>query len=436
MKQLNIHFIGIGGSGMSSLAQLMNSYKCKISGSDQLDSSKISRLKSEGIKINIGHKKENLVFKNYDYVVYSSAVSKDNPEILEAKNRELNCLSYPEAIGLLTKKFKTILICGTHGKTTTTAMIAATLLQNKLDPTVIIGAETKELGNNNFKKGDSEYLVLEACEYREAFLNYRADFIVINNIEPDHLDYFKNATNYFKAFEKLLLKNKKALIIANQEDKNVLNVLKRAKVKKVKFFKFNTELNSKLKLKIPGDHNLKNASAAFALSEVLSLNSIKSITALNNFVGAKRRQEILGKVGKTTFVDDYGHHPTEIKVTLAALKNKYGKKSKLICIFQPHQYSRTKALLKDFAKSFTDADVVIIPNILNVRDTQKDLKSISVAKLVSSINKKSKNAIDGLGLQNTLQLLRNSYKDYDIVLTLGAGNINSLAEQFLKGASK
>ncbi|MFA5830074.1 MAG: UDP-N-acetylmuramate--L-alanine ligase [Candidatus Gracilibacteria bacterium] len=443
----NIHFIGIGGSGMSGLARILNIIGKKISGSDQNVSNTFLALKSENLKIHAGHKAQNIPAKT-DLVVYSAAVPKKNPELLEAQKRKLPCLTYPQAVGLLTQHYQTISICGTHGKTTVTAMTALSFAAAKQDPTVIVGATLKEFNHKNERFGKSEYFILESCEYRRGFLNYHPKVIVITNIEPDHLDYYKNLQDYRSAFQEFCEKlPKDGLIICNSDDENINYVMGKIKnhpkiitfgtnkkadyqIKSNKIY-HNKKLLGSLDLKIPGQHNLMNAAAAIALTHHLKFDLGKIFQALNNYHGASRRFEVKGKIGKTVFIDDYGHHPTEIKATLKAAREKFGKK-KILCIFQPHQYSRTYKLLNGFADSFNDVDEVIIPNILNVRDSAADLKKINEQILVQKIAKFQPNVSYGKGLENTTKIVQKKLKDYDVIITMGAGDVYKLADNLLK----
>ncbi len=443
----NIHFIGIAGSGMSGLARLLHKKGKKITGSDQNANNTFLALKKENIKVALGHKAGNLP-KNAELVIYSPAVDDNNPELKEAKKRKLKCLTYPQAVGLLTQNYTTISVCGTHGKTTTTSMLALGLIAAKQDPTVIVGASLKEFKQKNERLGKGDYFVLESCEYRRGFLNYCPKIIVITNIEPDHLDYYKNLKDYINAFQEFCEKlPKDGLIVCNIDDANVKEVIKKIKNKPtvVTFGKSpnadyrlqnsqiyfgNTRL-AELNLKIPGQHNLMNAAAVIALAHHLKIELKPVLKSLHSYHGAARRYELKGKIGKTIFIDDYAHHPTEIKATLKAAREKFPSK-KILCVFQPHQYSRTYKLLNGFAESFNDVDEVIIPNILKVRDSAADLKKVNVAKLIQKISKHQPNINDGNGLKNTTKIIKKNIKSYDVVITMGAGDVYKIADDLLK----
>lgn len=441
-----LHFIGIGGSGMSGLARIMKAQGKIVTGSDLNAGHTIDALKKEGIAITLGQTSGKIPAKT-EMVVYSPAVPSTNPERLEAQKKHLQQYSYPEAVGLLTGTKSTICISGTHGKTTTTAMSAAVFLKAKKDPSVIVGATIRELKNRNAHNGKGKDLIIESCEYRRGFLHYDPQTIIITNVEADHLDYYKNLADYKKAFVEFVNKlPKNGMVIANHDDKNIRNILQNNRKVKIHWFgksagseyllKKNT-VNRKgkkiaeLNLGIPGEHNLMNATAVIALAGTHKIPMKTAIQALDNYKGSSRRFETVGYLGKAIVIDDYGHHPTEIKATLRAARQKYGKKAKILCVFQPHQFSRTLKLLKDFMKAFTDADEVIIPNIYGVRDKASDLKKMNTDKLVKAISKKHRHITNGHGFESTIKKIR-AKKNYDIIITMGAGDVYKIAEQLIQ----
>ena len=447
----HIHCIGIGGSGMSALAAILKESGITVSGSDQKSSETTKKLSVRGIHIVIGHASD-AIPSAAELVVYSPAVPYDNVERAAARGRGLTELSYPEAVGSLTKIKKTIAVCGTHGKTTTTGMITAAFLGAGKDPTVIIGSPTSELEGRNERLGEGEELILEACEYCRSFLSYRPHAIVITNIEIDHLDYYRDEEDYMRAFREFL-KNiaPGGIIVGNMDDLKVEQLCNEAEKSdqkpKIIFFGKNREADYRLEknrltrhgeviseffLQIPGEHNIMNAAAAFAAATECGLDSGRVEAAINNYGGAERRFQIKGTVGKTIIIDDYGHHPTEIKATLAAARTRYGKEAKILCIFQPHQYSRTSKLLPRFSLAFSDADEVIVPNIYQVRDTEEDVHSITPEKLVDAIAKNHPATSYGDGMDKTFTYVRDHLKKFDVVITMGAGDITTLADRLLK----
>lgn len=420
----NIHCIGIKGAGLSALAGLLRDKGKTISGSD-----------STGPP----HDTENIT-PEMNLVIYSSAIPEENIERKAAHSMGIPQLSYPEALGLLTDDYKTIAICGTHGKTTTTAM-AATILQEIIDPTVLVGATVPELDNKNYRAGEGEHLIIEACEYQRHFLHYTPAVVILTNIEIDHLDYFKDEADYLDAFNSFLLKIVEGgAIIANEDDKNVQKVCEwiqqeRTDITIIPYGKKSPEFR-KFDLSIPGDHNVYNATAALVAAEnITKIDKTKAIETLNTFKGTGRRFEQFLRSNGQIIIDDYAHHPTAIRATLRAARKKFGADKKILCVFQPHQYSRTIKLLKGFASSFADADEVIIPNIYQVRDTAEDLQSMSPETFVKEISKHHPAAFYGYGLEKTFKDIQNRTEEFDVIITMGAGDITTLSEK-LKSSSK
>jgi UDP-N-acetylmuramate--alanine ligase len=412
---MRIHFVGIGGIGVSALARYYLEKGHKISGSDLVCSEITEALEKKGVKIFIGeHKKENLS-KDADLVVYSSAVQKDNPELKKAKKLKIKCQSYPQALGKLTKQHFTIAITGTHGKSTTTAMIGLLLVKANFDPTIIVGTKLKEFNNSNCRVGKSKYLVIEACEHKESFLNYSPDIAVITNIEPDHLDYYKTFNNVKRAFDKFAKKLKKnGVLITEREYKNPK---KFKKLKKI--------------LKVPGEHNISNALATLAVARVLKIPDKISFKALSEYKGIWRRFEItkILNLKPYTLINDYAHHPTEVQVTLKTAREKYSKK-KIWCVFQPHQYQRTYHLFNDFIKVCRKnlIDKLIITDIYTVAGREKEYlkKKVNSEKLVKVINKKN---VIYLPNENILNFLKENIQNIDVLIIMGAGDIYNLTNR-------
>lgn len=442
----NIHIIGIGGIGISAIARILAKQGHKVTGSDQNESHNTNLLSHEGITVIIGQKAENIP-ESTDLVIFTTAIPKSNPEFQEAENRKLKMLSYPQTIGLITKYFRTISICGTHGKTTTTALLGLMLEACQADPTVIVGSLLKEYGDKNERLGQSNWLVLESCEYQEAFLNYQPEIVVLTSIEPEHLDYFQTAANYLQAFRKFLQKiPSNGLLVANSDDLNIQTLISEQNWpfpiytygKNSGIFRYNSthitlpeKENLPLKLAIPGDHNLANTTAAIAVISWLNLDQKIAMESISTFRGAARRFEIKGHLGKATLVDDYGHTPTEIKATLQGAKQFFGQNSNILVIFQPHQYSRTHHFLKDFGLAFTEATTVLVPNIYRSRDTDEDLASVNVDQLIEQINLNSitQKALNTHNFQETLNYVKEHAAEYDAILTIGAGDITNISEQ-------
>jgi len=457
---MKIYFIGIGGIGVSALARYYLAKGNIVSGSDLVSSEITQALKKAGVKIKIGkHKKEN-VPKDADLVIFSPAIQKTNPELkaafkIQHSTFNIQVLSYPQALGELTKQHFTIAISGTHGKSTTTAMAALILIKAGLNPTVIIGTKLKEFGDSNFRIGgnpnpkykilNTKYLVIEADEHMASFLNYWPKIIVLTNIEKDHLDYYKNLENILKTFKKYvdhLPEN--GVLVANWDDKNINSKLQIPNTKQITSSKYQIKKYSlkqpeakKLKkiLKIPGEHNVYNALAALSAARVLKIPDTISFKALSKYKGAWRRfEEHEVKIGncKLKIISDYGHHPTKVRVTLDAAREKYPKKE-IWCVYQPHQYQRTYYLFRDFVKVFRKApiDKIIITDIFDVagREEKSIKQKVNSEKLVKAINKKR---ISYLPTKKISDYLKNNLRGGEVVIIMGAGDIYNLAAHLTK----
>lgn len=428
-NELNIFCIGIGGSGLSALAALLHEKGNNVSGQDSSASAFTDSLTKNGISVSVGADKQNIP-ENTDLVIYSAAVPESNPLRLEAQEKGIRLLSYPQAVGELTKQYKTVAVCGTHGKTTTTAMIAL-LMAHFDDPTVLVGANISELNNKNYCVGkEGGFLILEACEYQRHFLEYNPQIIVLTNVELDHLDYFKDEEDYYSAFKEFIGKlEPNGSLICNLQDTNCENVAATTPNR------IDYQPDSSIELSIPGDHNKANASAALAaVKHILNLSDDQLQQAkelLFNFKGTSRRFELIGEKDGTKIYDDYAHHPTAIKATLKAAREKFGPQAKILCIFQPHQYSRTKKLYKDFLSAFADTDSVIIPNIYKVRDSEADAQAVSAEQLAKDLAANHPDSQFGNGLDNTLKTIKPLLPDYDVVITMGAGDISELPQRII-----
>ena len=442
---MKVHFIGIGGIGVSALAKYYIGKGHRVSGSDLVGSEITDALKKKGVKIFIGpHKKEN-VPKGVDLVIYSPAVQKTNPELKKAFNIQyskfnIQILSYPEALGKLTKQHFTIAISGTHGKSTTTAMLALILIKAGLDPTVIIGTKLKEFGDSNFKAGKSKYLVIEADEHFASFLNYWPKIIVLTNIEKDHLDYYKNLKNILRTFSKYVshLPNDSVLVI-NGDDKNIRRMLisnsqflisKQIPIKKYSLKQPEAKQLKKI-LKVPGEHNVYNALAALTAARALKIPDKISFRALSEYKGAWRRFEeydLKFKNYKLKIISDYGHHPTKVRVTLLAAREKWPRK-RIWCVYQPHQYQRTYYLFRDFVKVFRQApiDKIIITDIFDVvgRENTEIKKKVNSERLVKAIRKKN---VIYLKKEEILDYLKKNVPQYEVLIIMGAGDIYKISK--------
>jgi len=446
---MNVHLIGIGGIGVSALAQYYLSKGYKVSGSDLVVSEITDFLKKKGIEININPKSQipnpnqarnpnDQINILPDMVVYSPAVKQDNLELKFYNQKSIKCLSYPEALGELTKEYYTIAVAGAHGKSTTTSMIALVMAEAGLDPTVIVGTKIKEFGNSNFRAGKSKFLVIEACEYDSSFLRYKPKIIVVTNVDKEHLDYFKTFANVKKAFKSFILKlPDDGFFVFNKDDeKNSKFKIQNSKIKfKIQNYSLRQLEAKKFKkiLKVPGEHNISNALATLQVARILGIPDKIIFKSLSNFKGTWRRFETRQAIvnGKNiTLISDYGHHPNEISATLKAAREKYPNK-KIWCVFQPHQYQRTYYLFNDFVKTFRKMpiDKIIITDIYDVagREIKTINREVSSEKLVEKINKKN---ISYIQLCDIEKFVKKNIKSGDILIIMGAGDIYKFVDKF------
>jgi UDP-N-acetylmuramate--alanine ligase len=429
---MKAHFIGIGGIGVSALAKYYLENGWQVSGSDLVASEITDSLKKSGVGIFIGrHKAKNLP-KDASFVIYSPAVQKTNPELKEAKKLKIKCLSYPQALGELTKRHFTVAVCGTHGKSTTTAMLGLLLTRAGFDPTVIVGTKLKEFGNSNCRVGKGKYLVIEADEHFASFLNYWPQIIVLTRLEADHLDYFKTFENYLSSFKEFICHlPKDGILVANQDDENVKKLSPKCRTHNYSLKQRGTRKLGKI-LKIPGEHNVSNALASLAVARILKIPDRISFRALSRYRGAWRRfdeKSIRLNKKRLTLISDYGHHPTEIKTTLQAARQKYPKR-KIRLVYQPHQYQRTYYLFKDFTKAFREApvDEIIITDIYDVagREEKSIKKKVNSKKLVKAINK---NSVIYLPEGKVLNYLKKNLVNREVLIIMGAGDIYDLTKK-------
>ena len=445
-KYKNIHMIGIGGVSMSGIAAILKNFGFNVTGSDLTDSDAVTQLQQKGIKVTIGHNLEDIA--NSDVVVYTAAVKQDDPELLKAKELNIETIERADFLGALTRCYQdTICISGTHGKTTTTSMVSLCFVEALKDPSIQVGAFLKSI-NGNYRVGNSEHFIIEACEYVESFLKFSPKAEIILNIDNDHLDYFKNLENIKNAFIKYvkLLPND-GILVVNGDDSNCLDLKQYTTAKTITygitnkntdyfavnivfdndgFAEFDVYNNDtffdRIKLHVPGMHNVLNALACIALCTAYGIEKDAIKSALNKFTGANRRFEFKGKINGASIYDDYGHHPTEIIATAKSLMNK--KYNKSWVVFQPHTYSRTKTLLTDFAKALLNFDNIIILDIYAARE--KNTYGISSKDLADKIISLGKDAKYIPNFETCVAYLKDNVKENDIVMTLGAGTVTQI----------
>jgi UDP-N-acetylmuramate--alanine ligase len=428
-KIKKVFFIGIGGIGISAVARMFLEEKKEVLGSDVDEHNQIVReLRGAGAMIKIGQGME-LIPNDVDLIVYTIAIEKYDPEFFaQLQAQQIPIRSYPQMLHIVTEGKYTIAIAGTHGKTTTTAMIAHILMKTDRDPSVIVGSLMTTV-KSNFISGKSQYFVVEACEYKRSFLNVNPKVLVITNIESDHLDYYKDLEDIKSAFRELVMKvPADGFVICNTSDIHVKDVIAGAQAQIVNYMDF---YHSRI-LMIPGMHNQVDAAAAVAASHTIGVNSEMADMYLKTFPGTWRRFEHKGTMKSGTEVyDDYAHHPTEIVATLEGFREIYplGQK-KITVVFQPHLYSRTKLLLADFAKAFGQADRVIILPIYAARE--EDDGTVSSQILAEEIQK-NKVAARAMSFEETEAFLENEKLGADAVLvTMGAGEAYTVGEKLLK----
>ncbi len=420
-----VHFIGIGGIGVSAIARMMLLEGKEVSGSDQSESLVTDELAKLGAKIFIGQKVEN-VSAGTDLIIYTIAIPHDNPERVAGLTLNIPAITYPEALGEISKNKKTVAVAGTHGKTTTTAMIAQIALAAKLEPTVVVGSFmlNDDGSKTNFVAGSGDLLIAEACEYKRSFLNLSPKIVVITNIDEDHLDYYKDLADIQSAFVELVEKiPSDGFLICDKNNLNLQVVVASAKCKVIDYCEEGIE---GLNLMVPGEHNVSNARAALSAARVLGVDSTVVVKALNSFRGTWRRFEFKGEAGGALIYDDYAHHPTEIKATLRAARDKFPAR-RLVVIFQPHLYSRTKLLLNDFAASLQLADQVLLAPIYAAREAPDP--TISSEILAGAIGPKAQSFNH---FSEIVGYLKSNLTPNDLFLTVGAGNICEVADLLLQ----
>ena len=450
-KGQHIHMIGIGGISMSGLAEILVRWGYQISGSDLKPSDITEKLKKSEIQVFTPHNAQNI--EGADAIVYTAAIKNDNPELARARQLDLPLIDRATLLGEITRIYpRTIAISGTHGKTTTTSMIAVTLDNANVDPTILVGGEVNAIGGN-YRIGSSEFLVTEACEYVESFLKFSPYAAVMLNIEVDHLDYFKDINHIKSAFEKFAGKTPAdGILIGNFDDENVCSILSSVDRKYISFglnYKDadwraeNILTNSQgcanfdvihknknigtIQLRIPGIHNVYNALACVATVSYFEIDFKIIKLSLEQFIGAKRRFEYKGVYNNITIVDDYAHHPSEVKATLEAAVRSSPKS--LWCIFQPHTYTRTQALLNDFSSAFAAADRVIILDIYAAREANTG--QIHSKDLVNAVNEKTNNAVYATNFDEAADIILKEASSGDLVLTMGAGDVHKVGEMLL-----
>lgn len=448
-KPCRVHFIGIGGISMSGLAEILLSRGFTVSGSDVKESELVANLRAGGVKVSIPQQASNI--EDPDVVVYTAAIRPDNPELAEVQRRQIPMMSRAELLGELMLNYReAINVSGTHGKTTTTSMIAQILLEAGTDPTVTVGGMLRSIGGN-IRIGHDQNFLAEACEYTNSFLSFFPTLSVVLNVEADHLDFFRDIDDIRHSFREFICKlpqDESGFLVINGDIRDVDFFLEGLKCGYATFGKSpeydyaarNITYDDKARatyellvhgqpagtvtLGVPGQHNVYNSLAAIAVSDRLGIDRATAIDALRLYTGTARRFEYRGETKGATVIDDYAHHPQEITATLKTAQMYPHKK--IYVVFQPHTYSRTKALMDDFARALILCDEVILPDIYPARET--DTLGVSSGDLAKRINQIGGNALYIPDEQKIIQFLNDHLESGDLLITMGAGSTDKLAD--------
>jgi len=451
------HFVGAGGVGMSGLAKLLVGNKAIVSGSDMQSSAAVDKLCKLGADIKIGHAEENIP-EEVEAVVISAAIDVDNPEIRKALQNGIKVYKYAEMLGEVMDSYRGIAISGTHGKSTSSGWLTVCLDRLGLSPNYLVGAEISQLGDSS-GSGESDIFIAEACEYDRSFLNLYPSISCIGNIEADHLDYYSGNEEIVEAFSAFACNTRRGgTLVANGNDENVGKVLEKVSsgcdFNVVTFglksdcevradnIRYERELTSfdvmvrnenigKASIQPGGEHNINNSLAVTAMGIAAGVNPEAMVGVLGEFSGIDRRVMLKGVENGITVIDDYAHHPTEIRASLEAIRQKYEPR-RVWCVFQPHQYSRTRFLLDDFAQSFTLADVTIVPDIYFVRDSLEMKKHVNADILAERIRGQNSESVHIDGFGKICDYLMENVKPGDLVVTMGAGDVWKVADGYIR----
>jgi UDP-N-acetylmuramate--alanine ligase len=457
----HVHLIGVGGAGMSGLAEVLLARKITVSGSDLASNEKTKQLKKHGAQIFIGHDARHIA-KTVDTVVFTSAVDPANPELLAALRLGLPVIRRAEFLHLLTKELKTIAVAGTHGKTTTTSMIAHILIEAGLDPLVFVGAAVKELNGKNARPGGGAIAIVEADEYDRSFLALAPYIAVITSLEPEHLDIYKDIDDLEQTFLQFANntndRHLQGFAIINIDEPSLRKILPKltkrvvsygvtspeAKYKAVdiriqglttqaKVIRGHEEIGE-LFLNIAGMHNIQNALAAIAVVEVLAIPFELTLRALATFKGAERRLDVIGEKHGVLVIDDYAHHPTEVRATLSTLRSGFPNR-KIIAAFQPHTFTRTRDFAKEFGKVFAEyADELFLLDIYPARETP--IRGVTSALILDAAKQAGlKKAVHVEQLDHLPRSIVHGRRTGDIIITMGAGTINTVTPAILERLS-
>jgi UDP-N-acetylmuramate--alanine ligase len=446
-----LHFVGIGGIGMSGIAEILSAEGFAVTGSDRAASENTDRLKSLGISVLIGHDASNLA-PDVDALVYSSAVGSDNPEVAEAHRRKIPVIRRAEMLAEVMRLKYGIGIAGTHGKTTTTSMVSLVLMEGGIDPTVIVGGRLRGLAGSNARLGKGEFIVVEADEFDRSFLSITPTIAVLTTLETDHLDCYRDLDDIKSAFiqfagkvpfygfvvlcldepalQDIMPKIKKKIVtygLNGQADLQAVDIVHRQNMTRFTVLRDGKELGE-IELQIPGDHNVQNALAATAVGLELQVPFSKVKAGIEKFTGVFRRWEVKAELDGITVIDDYAHHPTEIRATLAGAKA--GWRRRTVCVFQPHLYSRTRDFYDEFGRAFFNADVLIVTDVYPARE--EPIQGVTGELIANAAKEFGHKQVHYVPEKKDVPgYLMTITRPGDMVITMGAGDIWKFGEQFI-----
>lgn len=416
----NIHMIGVGGIGMSGLARLYVHEGASVSGSDSTETELTHKLADEGVAITYEQVADNIT-DGVDLVVYTEAMPTDHPELVAARDKGIETINYFEALARVANEYYLVAVAGTHGKSTTTAMLIDIFEEAGRDPSGIVGTLRSKTGSN-YQAGKSKYFIVEACEYKRDFRHLRPDILIITNLEHEHVDYFKDLADVQSAFHDLAQAvPEDGFVVCDPTDEAVTPVLEGVKAEVIDYRKF---IDPLMKIHMPGLHNRLNAAAAMAAADQVDIDQAVAKEALENFAGIWRRFEFKGEVNGAFVYDDYSHHPTEIKAAIAGSRELYPDR-KLTVIFQPHTYSRTQGLFAEFIQALSLADRIFMVPIYAAREENES--GVSSEQIVDALVGRQKDAQFFHTLPAAAQTIKDSVGQTDVVIVMGAGNVTSIA---------
>lgn len=424
---MNIFCSGIGGVGLSAYAALQRAAGHCVTGSDAVESALFEDLRSHGIAVTTAQD-GGALDASMDLLVYSEAIPPDHPERRRAAELHIPCRSYFQALGDLSRGRMVIAVCGTHGKSSTTAMAARVLLAAGKDPTVVVGTKVPELDGRNWRKGGGRIFLLEACEYRKSFHFLSPDLILLTTVDGDHFDYYADVAAYEEAFTEFFrLLPAGGSVVLHGRDPASLRVARAAGCTVV-----DADAHPLPALSVPGRHMQENACLALGMAQVLGISQDSALSSLVGFQGTWRRMEVKGvRPDDILVVDDYAHHPREILATIAAMREQYPER-RLVCVFQPHTHDRTRKLYEEFTRAFRSADVVVVPHVYAARK-ERDVQEVDFPRFLRDIgNASAVKVFGGFTLQETATFLQDTVlRPGDMLLCMGAGDITELARRMM-----